>query len=64
MVGKSWQQVNKAAGHILSTVRNPREIKTTIQSAFSCLFSPKTHPMDGAVDEHDHEFLIVLYLSP
>lgn len=64
MVGKSWQQENKAAGHILFTVRYPREIKTTIQSAFSCLFSPGTHPMDGALDEHDHEFLIVLYLSP
>lgn len=64
MLGRSWQQENKAAGHILSTVRNPREIKTTVQSAFSCLFSSGTYPMDSAVDEHDHEFITVLHLSP
>jgi hypothetical protein len=35
MVGRGWRQENKAAGHIVSTVRKGRDIITGDQLTFS-----------------------------
>lgn len=45
MVGKSWCQEHRTAGHVISTVRKQREMDAGTWLAFSFVFSTGSQPI-------------------